>query len=397
MTKPPPLWLMIIIVGLPLLSETAYTPSLPQIAIALSTSGVLVEHTLTIYLFGFAIGTLFWGRISDSYGRKSCMIFGFICYVIGCIGCYLSQSIDSLMIYRFVQGTGGAVGSVLAQSVSRDAFEGPTLGKMFSAVGSALPIFAGIGPVLGGFISHYLGYRSIFILLAICGVMVTALVSFILPETHHKNKRVKIDALSLFLRMARDKHVIRCSFIVGAINGIIFSYHAEGPFFMIKALGLFPAHYGFISIFTSCASVCGGLMSRYLHNTKDVITILGYGTKMLLISTAIFLMMIIVAKALCFTNIAIVLLTTFSMMLIMCSISMIGANTLQIALTEYKHGIGTASSILGFSYYALVSIFTYITGLLHNGTLWPMPVYFVFFAASVFFASNKLSYVKNQQ
>ena len=58
----PALWLIVLIVGLPQLSETVYTPSLPDIAHALRTSEAMVEYTLTIYLFGFALGTLFWGK-----------------------------------------------------------------------------------------------------------------------------------------------------------------------------------------------------------------------------------------------------------------------------------------------------------------------------------------------
>lgn len=56
----PALWLIVLIVGLPQLSETVYTPSLPDIARDLLTSESMVEYTLTIYLFAFAIGTLFW-------------------------------------------------------------------------------------------------------------------------------------------------------------------------------------------------------------------------------------------------------------------------------------------------------------------------------------------------
>jgi len=57
----PSLWLITLIVALPQLSETIYTPSLPDIARALQTSDSMVEYTLTIFLFGFAVGVLLWG------------------------------------------------------------------------------------------------------------------------------------------------------------------------------------------------------------------------------------------------------------------------------------------------------------------------------------------------
>ncbi len=88
----PALWLIVLIVGLPQLSETVYTPSLPDIAHALRTSEAMVEYTLTIYLFGFALGTLFWGRVSDKLGRKPCTIAGLLIFIVGCGG-VLSQSL----------------------------------------------------------------------------------------------------------------------------------------------------------------------------------------------------------------------------------------------------------------------------------------------------------------
>ncbi|MBX9977600.1 MAG: MFS transporter, partial [Alphaproteobacteria bacterium] len=107
----PAIWLIILIVGLPQFSETVYTPSLPDIARALRTSDTMVEYTLTIYLFAFALGTLLWGRISDQYGRKLPLLLGLGLYCVGCIGCTLAPSIDILLLSRFIQAFGGSTGS----------------------------------------------------------------------------------------------------------------------------------------------------------------------------------------------------------------------------------------------------------------------------------------------
>ncbi len=98
----PAIWLIILIVGLPQLSETIYIPSLTLIANDLKTSAPMVEYTLTIFLFSFSIGTLFWGRISDYLGRKPCVIAGLIIFIIGSIGCYFSPTVELLLASRFI-------------------------------------------------------------------------------------------------------------------------------------------------------------------------------------------------------------------------------------------------------------------------------------------------------
>ena len=155
----PAIWLIVLIVGLPQLSETVYTPSLPDIAHALQTSDAMVEYTLTIYLFGFAIGTLFWGKISDKLGRKPCVIMGLVIFIMSCIGCYYSSTIEMLMISRLIQAFGASMGSVIGQAICKDAFHGAALGKVYSSTGSALALFPALGPVCGGIIAQHFGCK----------------------------------------------------------------------------------------------------------------------------------------------------------------------------------------------------------------------------------------------
>jgi MFS family permease len=119
----PALWILVLIAGLPLLSESAYSPALPAMAHDLKTSAGMAENTLAIYLVGLAFGTLFWGYISDLLGRKPCILAGFGLFAAACLGCYSSTSIEMLMGFRLLQALGGSVGSVLSQAVARDAFQ----------------------------------------------------------------------------------------------------------------------------------------------------------------------------------------------------------------------------------------------------------------------------------
>ncbi|YBZ87273.1 MFS transporter [Paenibacillus sp. AK002] len=71
----PSLLLFIVLVGFPQISETIYTPSLPDIAHHLGAGNNAIQLTLSIYFLGFAFGVYCWGRLSDSIGRRPAMLW----------------------------------------------------------------------------------------------------------------------------------------------------------------------------------------------------------------------------------------------------------------------------------------------------------------------------------
>jgi Bcr/CflA subfamily drug resistance transporter len=373
----PALWLIVLIVGLPQLTETVYTPSLPAIAYALQVAESWVEYTLTIYLFAFAIGTLFWGKISDIYGRKPCLLIGLSIYIIGCVGCYYSTSLPFLMLSRFIQAFGGSVGSVLGQAISRDAFKGAALGKAYSSVGSALAIFPAIGPVIGGIIDQAFGWSSIFLFLIGMGCLVWIFSFYTLPETHFPNKNQSYSFLDIGRQMLSDRNVWGCGLIVAGCNGITFSYYAEGPFFLINLLGLSPAWYGMTYLFIALAMVLGGIISRHLHQRYTNHEILRIGLITILIGTCFFAIGISLSYHIAFSNVYLIVMTIVCMMVVSAGICISCSNALSMALQDYRQAIGTASALFGFCYYLLISAFTLGMGNLHNMTLWPMPWYFL--------------------
>ena len=379
----PALWLIVLIVGLPQLSETVYTPSLPDIAHALHAEESMVEYTLTIYLFGFAIGTLFWGKLSDHFGRKPCVLAGLFIFILGCIGCYFSSTIEMLMISRFIQAFGGSIGSVLGQAICRDSFHGPSLGKAYASIGSGLAIFPAIGPVIGGVIAQHFGWASIFLSLVLFAIILTLLVAKLLPETHQVANRQSVSILEISSSLLKNKKVIGFGLIVSACNGISFSYFAEGSFYLIKILGLTPSEYGLSFIAIAAATMMGGILSKKLHNHHTAKTIMGYGLVIILASASIFsLFTVIHTNILPLSTNLMIGITILSQMSIMFGICMATSNALALALVDYKWCIGTASSLFGFFYYCLISLFTLGMGALHNDTLLPMPLYF--FGISLF-------------
>ncbi len=380
----PEIWLMVLIIALPQLSETVYSPSLPDIARSLMTSHALVEYTLTIFLFGLALGTLFWGKLSDKYGRKPALLSGLILYSIGCIGCYFSTTIFGLMISRFVQAFGGSTGSVLGQVICRDAFHGAERGKVFSIIGSSLALAPALGPVIGGTIAQSVGWSAIFLFLTFVSFATLFLVYYRLPETYTPTNfslsLIKNTAISMLF----DSKVLGFGLLVGLCNGISFSYFAEGSFCLINVLGLSPSMYGATFVILSMATMLGGYLSKKMNEQNVAVwDITSRGALLILYGAMqyVFGMMF-----LSFMNMGLglfIVLILTSMACIMAGIGLMIPNVLAIALKDYQAVLGTASSLFGFYYYCLISLLTLIMGLLHNHTLWPMPIYFLCMAIMV--------------
>lgn len=389
----PALWLLLCIVGLPMLSETIYTPALPSIAHTLQTSESLTEYTLTIYLAAFALGTLFWGILSDRTGRKPSLLAGIAIYLLGCIGCYNSVSIYGLLFSRAIQAFGGSTGSVLGQAICRDSFTGPERGKIYSIIGSALAFSPAIGPVMGGIITQFFSWYTIFLVLIILALFVITATYIMLPETRVKDAISKSDP-QIFTTIITDKWVIACGILIACCNGIQFSYYAEGPFYLMNILELSPVLYGISFIGIAVAGMVGGHISHTLHKYKDSNAILQNGITIALCGSTFFIIGTIVNVYLQLSNWYMISITFISMFIMMIANGMIIPNTLAISLQHYKHSIGTAAAIFGCYYYALISLLTLGMGYLHNGTLIPMPCYFFIITGIMQLVCNTMNHYR---
>jgi len=169
------------------LSTDIYLPAMPQMAQELNGN---VELTVTGFLAGFALAQFILGPMSDRIGRKIPLFIGMILFVIGSIGCALSQSIEQIVFWRVFQALGACTSLMLGRAMIRDLYGRTQAAQMLSTLMVIMAIAPIAGPLLGGQIIKFSTWHSIFWLLAsIGGVMFLTL--FFLPETHPVEKRTK--------------------------------------------------------------------------------------------------------------------------------------------------------------------------------------------------------------
>ena len=170
------------LMGFASISTDLYLPAMPAMSRALSADAGTVEWTISGYLIGFSLGQLLWGPIGDRHGRRAPVAIGLLLFVIGSAGCALAGSAWAMIGWRVVQAVGACAGVVLARAMVRDLYESYRAAQMLSTLMTVMAIAPLLGPILGGQILAFAGWRAIFWTLVGIGLATLAAL-FTLPET----------------------------------------------------------------------------------------------------------------------------------------------------------------------------------------------------------------------
>ena len=121
-----------------------------------------VQQTLSVYLFTYAFMMLWHGALADALGRRPVVIASLALYAITTLGCAIAGNIETLWLFRALQGVCAGAGLVVGRAVIRDRFHGAEAQRLMARITLVFGIAPAIAPVLGGVLLNTLGWRSIF-------------------------------------------------------------------------------------------------------------------------------------------------------------------------------------------------------------------------------------------
>ncbi|KAI8626548.1 MFS general substrate transporter [Xylariaceae sp. FL1651] len=165
------------------LSAQIYFPALDALSRDLHVSVDEVNLTVTTYMIIQAIAPMFVGSLADSAGRRPAYILCFIIYIAACIGCALAPNYAALLVLRALQSAGSSATVSLCQAVVSDVVTSAERGSYVGFTSVPVILAPSVGPVIGGAISQYLGWRWIFWFLTILAGFVLVLYLLFMPET----------------------------------------------------------------------------------------------------------------------------------------------------------------------------------------------------------------------
>jgi len=266
--KPHPHSLVYVLAALASLAPFAidtYLPAFHAMGADLTATDVQIQQSLTFYLLPYAAMTLWHGAISDAIGRINTIKLGLTVFVLASIGCVFSPNVETLWIFRALQGASGGAGNTVARAMVRDLFEGAQAQRVMATVQMLFGIAPAVAPIIGGWLLG-IHWQAIFVFLAVYAALsLWAAVRF-LPETMPVEKRLPLSARSVihsYQTLFKDAEFAKLCVAIGANFSAFFVYVLSSPIFLGNHLGLSPQQYAYLFIPTVSGMVIGSYIARH--------------------------------------------------------------------------------------------------------------------------------------
>jgi len=345
-------------------------PALQQIGASL---GVESENhrqfVVSAYLLGFGSAQLFYGPLSDRFGRRLPLLIGLVIYICSALGIALVPSFAGLLALRFIQGIGSAATRVITISIVRDIYGGRQMAEVMSLIMMVFMIVPVIAPGSGQIIMFFGSWHLIFVFIAVLAALISVWAYIRLPETLRPANVRPFTARSVIggFKLVLTNRIALCytiatTFIFGSLFGFINS--AQQIYVGIYELGVyFPFAFAGVAVFMSLSSFLNArLVGRFGMRRLSHGALVGFITV-----NTIWLAALVLGPQpmpfeffICFFGVA------------MFQFGWIGSNFNSLAMEPLGHVAGTASSVLGFMSTVGGALIGAGIGQAFNGTALPM-------------------------
>ena len=265
----------------PLAIDT-YLPSFPSIGQTFHASPLLIQQTLSVFLFTFAFLMLFYGTLSDSFGRRPVLLVALAIYSAASLGAAAAPSLGVLLACRVLQGLAAGAGSVVGRAIVQDRFSGNEAQRMLAHIMMVFGLAPALAPILGGYLQAGLGWRSIFCFLAAFGILMYWVVWRALPESLPQSERhpFHLGAIGAnYWKVLRHQQFLPMSAAIGLTFAGFALYIGSAAGFIIDILHLPETAFGWLFIPLVSGMVLGSALSARVahHYSQRQLIRAGYG------------------------------------------------------------------------------------------------------------------------
>ena len=287
-------------------------------------------------------------------------------YFLSTVCCALTSTMDNFLALRVLQGIGAGAGPVLSRAIVRDLY-GPThSARVLSLIQAIVVMGPIIAPIIGGYLLVWFGWRSIFWLLVIYGVLCLTTMILCINETNsHRSTLGIAHAFRGYAHVLRDKRYVGYVLTSGFAFGGLFAFVTGSPFVIIELFGVAPQHFGFLFGISAIALSVGAALNSQL------VTRLGFH-RMLVIGSSITAF----AGVLIYTVARFELGGLFGLFIPICcalaAVTLIAPNAAVGAMENHPARAGAASALLSALQFGFGALGGWLVGWLHDGSAMPL-------------------------
>lgn len=367
-------------------------PSFPSIMENFSATEAQVQNTLSLNFLAFCLSALFYGPLSEAWGRRGLMLFGATCFLIGAIGCVFSFSIYHLMFWRFFQGLGASSTLVLGFVMIADTYRGEEAANYMGKINAYVTIFMASAPILGSLIINYFSWRANFTAIVIIAFISWICLMLFLPETKKDKQPIKFQKIlkDYWLLMTHREFMI-LSAIPNLLVTAYLTFVGSAAFYYINSCQLsyfkYAIHQGLVVLSFS-------LMSFYAHKL-----ISKFGSK----KSVQFGMFLTGVSIACLAFFAVILpYEPVLITMMMCLFAIGCAFPMSVTFAESLDCIpelkGVSSSFIMSSRLLISSVAVALTGVFFDGSMLPVAFvngFVVSLAVLLYFVIQKIQQTKS--
>lgn len=332
-----------------------YLPTIPAMMHQFHTTPSMTQMGISMAMIGMGLGSVLWGSASDRYGRKPVLIVSLIIFVLSTALSLFSPGITFFIICRLFQGIGAGGAMVLSTSIPADVYMGRRLAKLMAIVGAINGVAPALGPVIGGFMADWVGWRGIFVVLLAIGVVM------ILWTTHYSEtlppaRRLQTDSAKGYAKAYKQLLTNRRFMIYVTIKavaiGLLYAYISSAPFLLQSHYGFSPTTFGLIFGGNALAMGIGSTLALKFKVLKQA-----------MVAGCVGMFIFAIAEAFVMWNEApFIYYELFAVPMLLFS-GMIFSSSNTLSMEVGRSEAGTASAILSVVKYVFAAIVSPLVGL----------------------------------
>ncbi len=344
-----------------------YLPSFPTLALVFGTDVEHVQLSLASYFAGTALGQLVYGPLADRYGRRWPLLAGLVLFTLASLACALAQSLEWLIVARFVQALGGCAGMVISRAVVRDLCDPLASAKVFSKLMLVMGVAPILAPLGGGLLLQLFGWQSIFLGLVLFSALCLVAVLLWLPETRPQSlpPQPLTGALGRYLVLLRDRLLVGYGLTGGVAMAGMFAYISGSPFVFIDLYGVPAEHYGWLF----GANAAGFILTAQLNGWMLRHHGPGYWLRR---TVWVYCAATLALLAVAMTRPEQLWPLLVPLFISTASLSCVLPNATACAMAGQGAHAGSASALIGSLQFTVAAVASGLVGALHDGSARPM-------------------------